>query len=243
MESSANGLRIPWLKAGLLMLLVLLLIGAYLWLRDDLSLAALVQYEARFRQFYQQNRLLTYLLAFLLYVAVSGISVPGAGTTLTMFFGWFFGVWQAVILVSFGATTGATMAFLLSRYLLRDLVADRFPARLRVAQQAFDRQGVWYLITLRLLPVVPYFLINVLMGLTTIRTVTFWWASQLGMLPATCVYTYAASTIPSLEELAATGVRGIVTPQLLVALSLLAIFPLAIKQVLNWLGGNGKGTR
>jgi uncharacterized membrane protein YdjX (TVP38/TMEM64 family) len=167
-------------------------------------------------------------------VALNGISLPGAGTALTLFFGWFFGFWRAVILVSFGSTAGAMVAFLLSRYLLRDVVASRFPGRLAQVQQAFDRDGVWYLLTLRLLPVVPYFLINILMGLTNIRAGTFWWASQIGMLPATCLYTYAASTVPSLEQLAATGVRGVLTPQLVVALTLLALFPLLVRRLLRF---------
>jgi uncharacterized membrane protein YdjX (TVP38/TMEM64 family) len=126
------------------------------------------------------------------------------------------------------------VAFLLSRYLLRDLVADRFPARLKLVQGAFAREGAWYLLTLRLLPVVPYFLINILMGLTTIRTRTYWWVSQVGMLPATCLYTYTASTVPSLEQLAQRGARGIVTPQLLVGLTLLALFPLAMRRLVHW---------
>ncbi len=127
---------------------------------------------------------------------------------LTLFFGWFFGFWRAVILVSLGSTAGATVAFLLSRYLLRDVVAESLSgAACSSAADAFARDGAWYLLTLRLLPVVPYFLINILMGLTNIRTRTFWWVSQVGMLPATCLYTYTASTVPSLEQLADRSAR------------------------------------
>jgi uncharacterized membrane protein YdjX (TVP38/TMEM64 family) len=119
--------------------------------------------------------------------------------------------------------------------LLRDLLAERFPVHIRRMQDAFAREGAWYLLTLRLLPVVPYFLINLLMGLTTIRTRTFWWVSQIGMLPATCLYTYTASTVPSLDHLAQTGVRGILTPQLLLGLTLLALFPLVTRFLVRWI--------
>jgi uncharacterized membrane protein YdjX (TVP38/TMEM64 family) len=222
----------PWGKLIALLLLAILSLVAFVFFRDDLSLAKLAHHEARLREFYERHWLATYALVFVLYVALNGISLPGAGTALTLFFGWFFGFWRAVILVSFGSTAGATVAFLLSRYLLRELVANRFPERLRLVQDAFARDGVWYLLTLRLLPVVPYFLINILMGLTTIRARTFWWASQVGMFPATCLYTYAASTVPSLEQLAATGVRGVLTPQLFVALTLLGLFPLVVRRLL-----------
>lgn len=222
--------RTPWVKLFLVLLLGAMSLTAFLLFREDLTLASLARQEAHLRAFYRDHRLTTYALVFVLYVALNGVSVPGAGVALTLFFGWFFGFWRAVFLVSFGSTVGATVAFLLSRYLLRDLVAQRFGDRLRVVQEAFDRDGAWYLLTLRLLPVVPYFLINILMGLTSIRTRTFWWVSQAGMLPATCIYTYTASRVPSLEQLAREGAGAILTPQLAIGLTLLGLFPLVVKK-------------
>jgi uncharacterized membrane protein YdjX (TVP38/TMEM64 family) len=135
--------------------------------------------------------------------------------------------------VSFGATAGSTLAFLLSRYLFRRAIRERFGERLRRFDAALEREGVFYLFTLRLLPVVPFFIVNLVMGLTPLRARTFWWVSQLGMLPGTAVYTWAGSTIPSLTELAEHGVRGVLTWEIFAALALLACFPLVIRAVLR----------
>ncbi len=224
--------QLPWGKLVLLLLLMIASAAAILLFRDEFTLTNLARHETRLRSLYEQHRLMAYALVFFTYMAVNGVSVPGAGVALTLFIGWFFGFWPAVLLVSFGSTAGAIMAFLLSRYLLRDLVAARFPARLKAMQDAFQLEGAWYLLTLRLLPIVPYFLINILMGLTTIRLRTYAWVSQVGMLPATFLYTYTASKVPSLEQLAEAGVSSIITPGLLLGLTLLAFFPLAMRKLL-----------
>lgn len=227
--------RFPWGKLALLFLLVAASLVAFVFFRDAFTLASLARHEAGLRAFYTEHPLGTFVLVILVYAGLNGVSIPGAGTALTLFIGWFFRdeLWLAVLMVSFGSTAGAMLTFLLSRYVLRDLVAERFTARMRAMQRAFDREGGWYLLTLRLLPVVPYFLINILMGLTTIRLWTFWWVSQVGMLPATVLYTYTASTVPGLEQLAESGVRGLIRPQLFLGLCLLAVFPLAARWVLG----------
>lgn len=236
----------PWGKLALLIVLAGASILAFVFFRDEFTLASLARHEASLRAFYLQHPLATYFLVVAVYAGLNGVSIPGAGTALTLFIGWFFrdDVWLAVLLVSFGSTAGAMLTFLLSRYVLRDLMAERFTARMQIMQQAFDQEGGWYLLTLRLLPVVPYFLINILMGLTTIRLWTFWWVSQIGMLPATVLYTYTASTVPGLDQLAETGVSGLIRPQLFAGLCLLAVFPLAarwtIRRVRGHRGGIGR---
>lgn len=221
-----------WGKITVLLVVAALFVGAYLRFGDQLSLSPLAQREAGFREFQQDHPVLVYGAAFAVYVAVTGLSLPGAAA-MTLILGWLFGWWRGVILVSFASTTGATLAFLISRFLLRDAVRRRFGPRLDKFNRALEREGAFYLFTLRLIPVVPFFVINLVMGLTPLKTRTFWWVSQLGMLPGTFVYVYAGSTVPSLQTLAERGVGGILSPQLFVAFAMLGIFPLAVKKVMS----------
>lgn len=200
--------------------------------REEWTLANLANREAAFIAFRDEHPLSVYGLAFLAYVLMTGLSIPGA-TGLTLLFGWLFGFWRGLILVSFASTTGATLAFLLSRYLLRDSVQRRFGDRLEVFNRALEREGAFYLFTLRLIVAVPFFVINLLMGLTPMRVNTFWWVSQLGMLPGTCVYIYAGSSVPTLVQLAERGTSGILNAQLIAALLLLGFFPILAKKVME----------
>ena len=220
-----------WKKITLLLVVVGLVIGAYLQFGDELSLQQLAQEEAGFRQYQQDHPALVYGLAFLIYVTITGLSLPGA-TAMTLIIGWLFGWWRGAILVSFASTTGATLAFLFSRYMLRDAIQNQFGERLKKFNRALEREGAFYLFTLRLIPVVPFFVINLVMGLTPVKARTFWWVSQLGMLPGTILYVYAGSAVPSLQTLADQGVGGILSPQLFVAFALLGVFPLVMKKVM-----------
>jgi len=187
-------------KIGLALLGVALLTGlvlAYFFLSIDF----LASQETKLRQGYAEAPALVLAAAFLIYVIATGLSLPGAAI-MTLVIGWFFGFWRAFILVSFASTAGATLAFLLSRYFLRDSIQNRFGEHLKKFNEALDREGAFYLFTLRLIPAVPFFVINVVMGLTKIRTATYWWVSQVGMLAGTCVYVYAGTTIPSLSQIA-----------------------------------------
>jgi uncharacterized membrane protein YdjX (TVP38/TMEM64 family) len=226
------GLRDP--RGKLIVLAALLAIAAVAaWqFRDLISLDALVQRERRLRDLQAEHSWLLFGLGFVVYTAVCGLSIPGGATALTLLFGWLFGFWRAVLLVSFASTAGATLAFLMSRYLLRDYVQSRFANRLGRVRAAFDRDGILFLFCMRLSPVVPFFAINVVMGLTSIRARTFWWVSQLGMLPATCIYISVASSI-SLAKLAETGGRGILTPRIILGLSLLGAFPLVVRKLVG----------
>jgi uncharacterized membrane protein YdjX (TVP38/TMEM64 family) len=136
--------------------------------------------------------------------------------------------------VSFASTLGATLAFLLSRYLLRDTVQAQFGERLAKFNAMLEREGAFYLFTLRLIPAVPFFAINVVMGLTPIRATTFWWVSQLGMLPASAVYVYAGDQVPTLAELAKRGVGSVLNARTIIALALLGVFPLVVKKAMGY---------
>ncbi len=198
---------------------------------DQLSLTTLARQEAALRLMLDQRPVLIYGGAFLLYALVTGFSLPGAAV-LTLAYGWFFKFWPALILVSFASTTGATLAFLLSRFLFRDAIQRRFGDRLAKFNEALAREGAFYLFTLRLIPLVPFFVINAVMGLTPIRITTFYWVSQLGMLAGTAVYVYAGASVGTLEELSQRGAGGILNVQTIIAFVLLGVFPLIVKWIM-----------
>lgn len=198
--------------------------------RDDLRLANLVKYEDWLRTLHAERPVLVFLAAFAIYVAVTALSLPAA-TALTLICGWYFRFWRAALLVSFASTAGATLAFLLSRYLLREAMQRRYGDRLTRFNESLERDGPFYLFMLRLTPVIPFFVVNAMMGLTPICTRTFWWVSQLGMLPATLVWVYVGASAPSLRLLAEQGLTGLPTIQIAIAFTLLGLFPLVIKKL------------
>ncbi len=198
----------------------------------ELRFEKLAEREGQLIQLHETYPVFIYVVAFVIYVAVAGLSIPGA-TVLTLLYGWYLGFWQTVVLVSFASTAGATLAFLFSRYLFRDSIQARFGERLQSFNESLAREGPFFLFTLRLIPAVPFFAINLMMGLTPIPTRTFWWVSQLGMLPGTAVYVYAGSTFPRLADLAEKGSAGIFTPQLWLAFGLLAVFPFIIRFLMS----------
>ena len=216
------------IKLGIVALLVLTAGVAYHQFGDKLSLGYLATQEETLREYQQQHPRLIYGVAFLIYVVVTGLSIPGA-TVLTLLYGWFFGWVRGVILVSFASTTGATIAFLLSRYLLGTTIQQKFGERLQQFNEALEREGPFYLFTLRLIPAVPFFVLNLVMGLTPLKTWTFWWVSQLGMLPGTILYVYAGASVPSLAELAEQGTSGILSVRVLAAFAALGLFPFLVR--------------
>lgn len=221
-----------WKKLFVLAVVVAAVVIGYVQFRDTLTLQNLAAKEAELKTVQQEHPWLVYGAAFLVYVVVTGLSLPGA-TVLTLTCGWFFGFWRGVVLVSFASTTGATVAFLVSRFLLRDSIQSRFGEKLATFNRALEREGAFYLFMLRLIPAVPFFVINVVMGLTPIRTRTYWWVSQLGMIPGTAVYVYAGSSVPNLATLAEKGAKGILSPQLIVAFALLGLVPLILKKAMQ----------
>ena len=165
---------------------------------------------------------------FLIYVAVTALSLPGAAV-MTLAAGLIFGLAWGLVLVSFASTLGATLAFLIARFVARDAVQSRYRQRLTAINRGVEREGGFYLFTLRLVPAFPFFLINIVMALTPMRTWTFYWVSQLGMLPGTAVYVNAGTQIGQLESLG-----GILSPGLIGSFVLLGIFPLIAKKIVDF---------
>jgi uncharacterized membrane protein YdjX (TVP38/TMEM64 family) len=216
----------------LLAVVVALGASAYLLLRDQFTAQVLLDHETAVRAYHHNHPILMVVLALATYAAVTSFPVPGAAV-LTLLYGWYFGVVAGSAIVNFGATGGAILGFLQSRYFFRDFIQSRFGSQLHSINKALKQEGGWYLLTLRLVPVVPFFLLNTLMGLTPIRLRTYWWASQIGMLPATVVYVYAGSTVPDLQTLTQANPSDILSPQLFIAFALLGIFPFAVKAIMR----------
>ena len=201
--------NLKWLGLAILAIVVAVL---YWQFGSYLRLDWLAQQETQLRALQSSAPLVVIGSAFLLYVAVTGLSLPGA-TLLTLAVSWYFGFWPALVLVSLASTSGATVAFLLSRYFFRETVERRFGERLKSFDEALEREGAFYLLSLRLMPAVPFFVINAVMGLTKLRVSTYWWVSQLGMLPGTCVYVYAGSRVPDLQTLSDEGIKAVFTAE------------------------------
>jgi pyruvate/2-oxoglutarate dehydrogenase complex dihydrolipoamide dehydrogenase (E3) component/uncharacterized membrane protein YdjX (TVP38/TMEM64 family) len=215
------------LRQIVLLLLLALVIGAFvaLDLGRYLSFEQLKASQASFDQLYAQQPVMVAAVYFGVYVLATALSIPGA-VIITLGGGAVFGLWQGLLLVSFASTLGATLAFLASRFVLREWVEARFGQRLADINAGVDKEGAFYLFTLRLIPVVPFFLINLLMGLTRMKTGTFYVASQIGMLAGTAVYVNAGTQLAQLDS-----VQGILSPALLGSFVLLGIFPLLARRV------------
>jgi pyruvate/2-oxoglutarate dehydrogenase complex dihydrolipoamide dehydrogenase (E3) component/uncharacterized membrane protein YdjX (TVP38/TMEM64 family) len=214
-------LSAPGTKRLLLLLALALAVVAFfaLHLNDYLTLEALKRGQHIFEA---RRAAAPWLFAggFLaLYLAVATLSLPGA-TILTLAAGALFGLLTGTVLVSLASASGATLALLVSRYVLRDSVQRRFGEKLKALNEGIARDGPFYLFTLRLIPIFPFFLINLLMGLTPIRASTFFWVSQIGMLPGTLVYVNAGTQLARIDRLS-----GILSPTLLLSFALLGVFP------------------
>lgn len=224
-------------KAVVFLLVAAAVVVAYTQFGDVLSLEGLAAQESQLRAYQAEHPVLVFGAAFFVYVLATGLSLPGAAV-LTLVYGWYFGFGRALLLVSFASTAGATMAFLLSRFLFRDAIQQRFGKRLESFNESLEKEGPFFLFTLRLIPAVPFFVINAVMGLTPIRTRTFWWVSQLGMLAGTAVFVYAGSSVPDLQTLADKGIGAVFTPsqlsQIVMAFVLLGLFPLIVRYTLKF---------
>ena len=217
------------IKKLLLLLIAAAGIGMFFHfnLHQLLTLDGLKGSMDQFNQYKAQSPLLVIGGFFLLYVVVTALSLPGAAI-LTLAAGALFGLVEGLLVASFASTIGATLAFLVSRYLLRDTIKKRFPERLAAIDKGVDKEGAFYLFTLRLVPVFPFFLINLLMGLTAIKSWTFYWVSQIGMLAGTFVFVNAGTQLAQIERLS-----GILSLDLILSFALLGVFPLIAKAILN----------
>jgi len=212
-------------------LLIALLAVAFfmLDLQRFMTLEAMQQSQNDFAALKAQAPWTVAAVFFAVYVLATALSLPGA-TILTLAAGALFGLLSGLLLVSFASSIGATLAFLASRFLLRDWVQQRFGDKLKALNAGVEKDGALYLFTLRLLPIFPFFLINLLMGLMPIKTRTFYWVSQVGMLAGTLVYVNAGTQLAQLESLS-----GILSPGLLFSFVLLGVFPLIAKKITTWL--------
>ena len=215
-------------------ILVLVIVGVVLGffaldLDQLLTLENIKTRQAEFLELRNGAPVMVSLVFFALYVAVTALSLPGA-VIMTLAAGGLFGLAWGFVIVSFASTIGATLAFLVSRYLLRSWVQQRFGDRLEPINRGMAQEGALYLFSLRLVPIFPFFLINILMGLTPIRTFTYYWVSQVGMLAGTLVYTNAGTQLAGID-----GLQGILSPGLLLSFALLGIFPLIASKLNLWL--------
>ncbi len=209
--------------------LIALAIVAYfqLGLGQYLNLDALKAQQAALGDYYRQHPWQVAGLYFVAYVAVTALSLPGA-LPMTLAGGAIFGLLWGTVIVSFASSIGATLAFLAARFLLRDWVGERFGERLKAVDEGIRRDGAFYLFTLRLIPVFPFFLVNLLLALTAMKARTFYGVSQIGMLAGTVVYVNAGTQLARIDSLA-----GIVSPGLLASFALLGIFPLIARKIVD----------
>lgn len=212
-------------KVSIVVFIVVAIILFFVFdLQQWLTLEGLNAGQAKFQAWLSDYPVLVSAAYFVLYVIVTALSLPGA-TIMTLAGGALFGLAWGLLLVSFASTLGATLAFLVARYVLRDTVQGRFGERLTAINKGVEKEGGFYLFTLRLVPVFPFFLINLLMGLTPIKAWTFYWVSQTGMFAGTLVYVNAGTQLGQLESLS-----GILSPSLLISFTLLGLFPLVAKK-------------
>ena len=211
--------------------LLLLAVGIAAFFVFDLgqyfSLAYIKQSQGRFVALYEQQPVLVTAVFFLVYVAATALSLPGA-VILTLAGGAIFGLVWGTVVVSFASTAGATLAMLAARTVLRDSIEQRFGKRLAELNKGVEREGAFYLFTLRLIPAMPFFVLNLLMGLTRMKTLTYFWVSQLGMLAGTVVYVYAGTELAKVDSL-----RSVASPGLIGAFVLLGLFPLLTKKLVD----------
>jgi pyruvate/2-oxoglutarate dehydrogenase complex dihydrolipoamide dehydrogenase (E3) component/uncharacterized membrane protein YdjX (TVP38/TMEM64 family) len=191
------------------------------------SLEYIKSQQAAFSAYYAEHRWQTIAVYFLVYVAVTALSLPGAAI-LTLAGGALLGTLTGTIVVSFASSIGATLAMLVARFILRDLVQSKFGDKLTPINQGVEKDGAFYLFALRLVPLFPFFVINLVMGLTRIRAWTFYWVSQLGMLAGTIVYVNVGTQLARIDSL-----RGILSPTLIVSFVLLGLFPLIAKKIVE----------
>lgn len=223
-----KGMRMKKSKILLVLIIALAAFGFYYFeLGQYLSLEYLKNSKDDLIANYEANKLQFSLAYFAVYVLVTAVSLPGAAI-LTLGGGAIFGFTNGLILVSFASSIGASLAFLVSRYLLRDSIQNKYKNQLAKINAGIEKEGAFYLFTLRLIPVFPFFLINLLMGISKMKVGVFYLVSQIGMLAGTAVYVNAGSQLANIDSLA-----GIASPEILGAFALLGIFPLVAKKIID----------
>ncbi len=208
-------------------ILLLLFLSKVFGLDTYLSLTYLKQQHTGLLELYDNSPLFILSLYFLIYIVVTALSLPGAAV-MTLAGGAIFGLVTGTLVVSFASTIGATLACIFARYLLRGWVQQKFGDKLEKINQGIEKEGGFYLFSLRLVPLFPFFIINLVMGLTPIRLTTYYLVSQIGMLPATIVYVNAGKELAKIDSLSA-----ILSPGLVAAFVMLGLLPIITKKLLN----------
>lgn len=218
-------------KKLLLVIVIVCLVGAFFYfgLHNLFSLEYLQERKTDWLAQYQQHPLLFLAGFFAVYVLVTSLALPAAAV-LTLAAGALFGFFTGLIVVSFASTIGATIAFLITRYLLRDSVQNKFGDSLQKINDGVEREGWLYVFSMRLVPLFPFFAVNSLLALTPIKTQTFYWASQLGMLAGTAVFVNAGTQLSSI-----TSINDIFSANIWISFLLLAAFPFIAKYVLKFI--------
>ena len=199
-----------------------------------LSLSYVKSSQTSFVGLYAQNRALVIGIYMAVYILVTALSLPGAAV-MTLAGGALFGLWVGTIVVSFASTIGATLACFVSRFILRDWVQNKFKDKLETINRGIEKEGAFYLFTMRLIPAFPFFVINLVMGLTRMRLFTFYWVSQVGMLAGTIVYVNAGKELGKIDSLS-----GILSPSLIISFVILGLFPIGVKKLMGWYRLNEK---
>ena len=218
------------IKIGLITLLASAIVAFFVFdLQQYATLEYLKAQQQTIADYYEQNSLWVLAIFGTVYVLVTALSLPAAAA-LTLLGGALFGLPIGLLMVSLASTIGATLAFLMARFLFRDYVQRNYSKQLTKINAGFETEGAFYLFALRLVPAFPFFMVNIVTALMSIKTWTFYWVSQLGMLPGTAVYVYAGTQLAQIESLS-----DIVSPSLLIAFALLGVFPLIAKKLIQFI--------
>jgi len=220
------------MKTKILLVAVILAVIAAFFIFDlgqYLNLEYLKSQKDSLNELYTKNPILISLIFFVVYVLVAAFNLPAAGL-LTVASGAVLGFWNGVFVVSFASTIGATIAFLMTRYLFHDAIQSKFGERLKTINDGIEKEGAFYVFGLRLVPLFPFFVVNSVLGLTKLKTWTFYWASQIGMLAGTAVYVNAGTQLADISSLG-----DIASPKLLLSFALLGVFPIIAKTALKFL--------
>jgi len=217
-------------KKIVILVIVVSLIAAFkvFDLGQYLTLSFLKESLDKFDDLYEKHTVLVIAGYFVVYVLTTSLSLPGA-SPLSIVGGAVFGLWTATLVVSFASTIGATLACFVSRFLLRDWVQSKFSDKIAKVNEGIEKEGAFYLFTLRLIPLFPFWMINLVMGLTKMPLLKFYWVSQIGMLPGTMVYVNAGKELAKIES-----VKGIFSPSLIISFALIGIFPIAVKKLVSF---------
>ena len=218
------------LKLSLFLFLISLIILFFIYeMNEYSSLQNIKRQYQNLLHYYDKNNLLIHIIFIFIYIITTSLSLPFA-LALTLFAGALFGFWYGLILVSFGSTIGATIAFLISRFIGYEYVRKNYKNQLSKFYNGFKKEGTFYLFALRMVPLFPFFMINIITALMPIKTWTFYWVSQVGMLPGTILYVFAGTQLSEIKSLS-----DIMSPILIVTFIFIGFFPILVKEVFKYL--------